>query len=768
MGRKYLDALNELAKGHHLTADEMNALIRGLKTQRGMEKGFRCEGLDVSKELHVARSKWIVATTDEDAANEYGIIGPAKDLAADHYGDEPFTVWTSTVHGGQNGSPLLGLTVGEIEQQGDRYHYVRPVNDFEPTKLRAYVSNLPKIGHPCGIRPGSDMVEADRYGFVCLAVGQDDGGYYFAWVMRSDRLANVVGVVTTAAPGFDYYNNILGKGELRMYWRDSSDDGIELMSDPESHSTPWIVPFYNICPDPVPQGYICVAHCCISIGLVAIQVCGPVWEGSSASSSRGAEGSSSSAWASSSAADEEPTCPLPDKPGKWTCYRSVNKFDPTVRQKLVHDANPPVELEVAASGDDGYWIENADEVFDDDAGVIHFGRHADAPANAFVSFDNLSIPPGAVIHEAYLSVTAEISLKTGLENYWELDDETATVGQDFTEVGTVTYDTGKIGDCAECPSGDNHLEIAHADVGNLSGGAHDWTLSFWFASRAGGSSSTRALCGMGKMGVNLSKEYVLYHIANDDDVWIRSFDDGRNADDSSKYNVPGGINTGEWHHVVLRNVHGTGLELIIDGDLAGSVSTTNPETQSASGPFCLGSAYYTDAAKYPWAGNVDIDEAAFWYRALTDEEILQLYNDGDAITHPFSALLTETPLYADVCLVDEDDATVPSDYDEAQGKSRTVSVAWDVEDSWTENDEYVSPNLRRALQEVIDRPGWSENNRIVLLLEDAGTTGSGIKTRQARSFDHADGSPPSLWVSWWDDEHAALRWVEDYEGSHSA
>lgn len=48
-------------------------------------------------------------------------------------------------------------------------------------------------------------------------------------------------------------------------------------------------------------------------------------------------------------------------------------------------------------------------------------------------------------------------------------------------------------------------------------------------------------------------------------------------------------------------------------------------------------------------------------------------------------------------------------------KGTTASRAWDWEVAWNPNTWYESPDIAQVLQEVVNRPGWSAGNAIVIL-----------------------------------------------------
>ena len=57
----------------------------------------------------------------------------------------------------------------------------------------------------------------------------------------------------------------------------------------------------------------------------------------------------------------------------------------------------------------------------------------------------------------------------------------------------------------------------------------------------------------------------------------------------------------------------------------------------------------------------------------------------------------------------------------ARWENRTEARAeWDFtpHDIWVKDDQYNSPELKSVIQEVIDRPGWAQNNALVLFWND--------------------------------------------------
>ena len=71
---------------------------------------------------------------------------------------------------------------------------------------------------------------------------------------------------------------------------------------------------------------------------------------------------------------------------------------------------------------------------------------------------------------------------------------------------------------------------------------------------------------------------------------------------------------------------------------------------------------------------------------------------------------------------DEDTAVAPTTALDHDGKSRTTDfTAWDGEGAWADNDVKTSDDFTSAVQEVVDRGGWSFGNALMVLIDDDGS-----------------------------------------------
>ena len=80
-----------------------------------------------------------------------------------------------------------------------------------------------------------------------------------------------------------------------------------------------------------------------------------------------------------------------------------------------------------------------------------------------------------------------------------------------------------------------------------------------------------------------------------------------------------------------------------------------------------------------------------------------------------------------------------ADFDLTSRPTTASFVSWNIPPWNTVNETHQSPDLSALVQEVVDRPGWTRGNALVLLFE-----GSGV--RVAESFDGKPTAAPRLCV----------------------
>ncbi len=223
---------------------------------------------------------------------------------------------------------------------------------------------------------------------------------------------------------------------------------------------------------------------------------------------------------------------------------------------------------------------------------------------------------------------AKADLQEGMVGYWSMDASTI---DDMTvqDSGPNAYDgtlnnapvevPGVLGEALD-------LEGAYIALGNLT----DWaatnqlSISLWakWKGDTDPADNWRGLCGK-RTGWNGTADVLYWYleIGSDD---LMGFSSGPNGWAGATYTLP----TDEWAHVVV-TFDGTNAALYVDGALIG-------------GPYALAFGNDVDAETVIGAVQGDgsndfngaLDEVGFWNRALTEDEIAELYNGGKGAT-PF-------------------------------------------------------------------------------------------------------------------------------------
>lgn len=99
--------------------------------------------------------------------------------------------------------------------------------------------------------------------------------------------------------------------------------------------------------------------------------------------------------------------------------------------------------------------------------------------------------------------------------------------------------------------------------------------------------------------------------------------------------------------------------------------------------------------------------------------------------------------------IDADNPSAPTTYAALETATRTTaSVAWDDIAAWTTNTAYDSPDITTIIQEIVDRPGWSSGNALIVYLEDNSSSAVEGAYRRAYTYDNSPAKAAKLYVSW--------------------
>jgi len=226
--------------------------------------------------------------------------------------------------------------------------------------------------------------------------------------------------------------------------------------------------------------------------------------------------------------------------------------------------------------------------------------------------------PGFRFHR--FSVTTKSSFTNKLQGYWKFDGDgldSSINGKNLTETGSVGDVTGLLGNAADFPGTDGNFWARGVNdtVFDVGVGFAPFTVQVWVnVDVMPGSFSWIA----GKHDTDTNGWGFFF--ASDGTVYW----DHRGGGGSEITSSPGQITTGAgWQHVVVTS-DGATLKIYVDNVEVGSGS---PSSVIASpNPLIFGNRFNAGRAL-----NGQLDEVAIWTRALTNDEILVLYNSGNGL-----------------------------------------------------------------------------------------------------------------------------------------
>ena len=216
------------------------------------------------------------------------------------------------------------------------------------------------------------------------------------------------------------------------------------------------------------------------------------------------------------------------------------------------------------------------------------------------------------------------SLYASLVSYWKLDETSDGSGavtrvdsvgtHNLTDTNTVLHSTsGKIGNCADIEKGySESLVRANASAAALLGASGSWTFSCWVNPESL-SNNDRLVSVWATMGsANRGWRIV---VKNSNELRLQASQSGSGGTITTCAPAAG-QSTSTWYHFIVQHRNGTDVRLKVD-DAAWVATSLTGGIEASNQDFSLGHSF--DGL---------IDEAAFWSKAITDEECSWLYNGG--------------------------------------------------------------------------------------------------------------------------------------------
>lgn len=232
-----------------------------------------------------------------------------------------------------------------------------------------------------------------------------------------------------------------------------------------------------------------------------------------------------------------------------------------------------------------------------------------------------SVPLATFSQVATVTNNATIDLVSNWGSYYPLSNETDVVGgQTLTNTGSVSFISGKVGNCAQLD--ETPKRLTHTDVSNHQVGADtDWTTLIWVRCQEAGEIDDF----FGRWTTTGNKrEWALGKQASGDLARLRYSTDGTAAGSSTITGAA--LSVGTWSLLLARRrASDNTLEFIQDN---ASKGTATPASIFQSD----GSLEIGCASGQPIA---DTDEAGIMKRRMTDAECTAIYNSGNGGTFPF-------------------------------------------------------------------------------------------------------------------------------------
>ena len=246
------------------------------------------------------------------------------------------------------------------------------------------------------------------------------------------------------------------------------------------------------------------------------------------------------------------------------------------------------------------------------------------------------------IYGVWNADTLGTSLDTSIYRVYNGDNVNDTSGnaQNGTNVGGVTFTTGKIGNAftfnGTSNSSGNYIQLPNDSL-NIS---TDFSISFWvnFTDLSNSTVINTILSNYAQDGTN-SWGYTVYTVGNS--LGFNIFNGTTNVVTLTD-SVVGTTNV--WYYYVITRKSGTGTKLYKNGSLqVSNTSSVNPVYNSGNMRPSIGGLnngpLVGNSVQYFIRNGSKIDALTVWNRELTADEVLSLYNQNTGAEYPFSSQL---------------------------------------------------------------------------------------------------------------------------------
>ena len=240
-----------------------------------------------------------------------------------------------------------------------------------------------------------------------------------------------------------------------------------------------------------------------------------------------------------------------------------------------------------------------------------------------------SVDLNANIYGVWNADTLGTSLDTSIYRVYNGDNVNDTSGnaQNGTNVGSVTFTTGKVGN-AFTFNGSNYVKLPNSSLNSLTG---DFSVSFWVYGQ--GSGIVQALFSNNGYNGTIGKGILIYQLSTYQIVLSIGGGGGTTTLQTTS------ITNATWHHIVVTRLGSTRSRIYLNGSLiASNTDTRNPEYFTNTTP-CIGAVDYNPnnaTTGYFCANGTKLDAVNVWNREITSTEIRTLYAVGNGVEYPYT------------------------------------------------------------------------------------------------------------------------------------
>jgi Concanavalin A-like lectin/glucanases superfamily len=301
-----------------------------------------------------------------------------------------------------------------------------------------------------------------------------------------------------------------------------------------------------------------------------------------------------------------------------------------------------------------------------------------------------------------------VALTDSLVAYWKLDEASGNALAlpsstfDLTDTNTCGTGTGKINGARDFIPG-NSEHFTHADHADLSAGNRDWWFGCWF--KADSFSGFPVIVSKGWGGSpGGTREWIIYfdtgtaHFAADDGLAVITQPDIASS--------LGALSTGTWYRIdVWHDATANVLRMAINNGTVNEQAWTNGINDSTAA-FVIGAS---PSQSLYWDGL--IDEAGWWLRIPSAQDLTDLYNGGaglsyDAFAGNNGAVSIAAPVVAGAGTV-FNPPTVVAAGTAAYTATNGATIAPGLPSGWAANDIHVLIAARGDNTAMTTLSGWN-------------------------------------------------------------